>query len=225
MNLGNFKTYVKQDFKRTDKDTELVQAYNDMVMWVCVLMPHSGFKWQSYVNTIAGTEDYGLPYDLIHLIHTIKLIKGTGASDGGYNLDYIDKDTYDTIEPNPNIGSPNTGIPSKYTVFNRCILLTPVPDSADYIMEIDWTKRPTDLSLDIETTSLGDEWEEVLKWGVLERLNAGIGLFEESMFWGSKYHSMGPNGDDIPVGMCRRLIDAEKDREGHAIGQVKFNNL
>ena len=36
MELSDFKTYVKYDFKRTDKDTELVQAYNDMIIWVAM---------------------------------------------------------------------------------------------------------------------------------------------------------------------------------------------
>lgn len=225
MQLSDFLTYVKLDFKRPDKDTEITQAYNDMIMWVATFMPHSGYMFQSYVNLIDGTEDYGLPSDLIHLIHTIKFIKGTGASDSGYNLEYIQKDEYDRIEPNPNRSSPTKGRPTKYTVFDRCVLLTPVPDSSDYLIEIDWAKRPSDLSGDSDTPDLGAEWEEVLKWGTLERVYAGLDLFDESQFWGAKYHALSPNGDDIPVGMCRKLFDAEKDRSGHHITQVKFNSL
>jgi len=226
MQLSSFKTYVKQDFKRTDKDTELVQAYNDMLNWVTVFMPHGNYKFQSYVSTIVGTEDYALPSNIIHLIHPIRFLLGTGASDDGYPLDHITKQEYDFREPNPNKTNPPKGRPSAYTIFSRSILVTPIPDLATYYLEINWSKRRTEMSADGDLPSLGSEWDEVLKWGTLERLYAGMGLVEESALFGAKYHAINPsNGMDVPVGLCATLFDVEKDMEGDHIGQVQFNDL
>lgn len=225
MNLGDFLTYVKLDFKRTDKDTELTQYYNDAIMWVAAHMPHANYKYQSYVALVRGTEDYALPCDLLHLLHPIKFIIGSGASDSGYNLIRISKEEYNAIEPNPNRSSPSLGRPIKYTVYSRSVLLTPVPDSSDALLEIDWTKKPTDLSSADQTPMLGTSWEEVLKWATLERAYAALGLTQEAEFWGTKYHAIGPNGEDVPTGMCKTLFDIEKDREFNSIGQVKFNAL
>lgn len=225
MQLSSFKTYVKYDFKRTDKDTEMVQAYNDMINWVSLRMPHSGYKYQSYINTSVGVEDYGLPSTAIHVIHPLKLIIGTGSSDTGYPMDHISKQEYDHIEPNPNRSSPAKGRPSKYTIFDRCILVTPIPDVATYLIELAWARRKTTLSADADLPELGSEWDEVYKWGVLERLYAGMGQLEEAAFWGAKYHAVTTEGDDVPVGMCRQLFEIEKNREGSQIGQVAFNDL
>ena len=220
MQLSDFKTYVKQDWKRTDKDTELVQAYNDMINWVAMMMPHSGYKFQSYINLVSGTEEYPIPSTLTYLIHPIKFIIGTGASDSGYKLKMLTKEEYDRHEPNPNRSSPHTGRPWAYTVFGRCILITPPADSSDSLLEIDWTKKTTDQSADSDTPSLGEEWDEVLKQGTLERLYSGIGMTDEARFWGEKYHVV-DRSNDIPVGLAAKLFDAEKDLEGEQIGYVK----
>lgn len=222
MQLSNFKTYVKRDFKRTDKDTEIVQAYNDMIIWVASIIPHGNYKFQSYVALVNGQEDYPLPSNLMHLIHPIKFLEGSGTNDSGYPLDHITKEEYDLLFPNPNRTSPtDKGKPTVYAMFSRSILLGPIPDSANYLLEIDWSKRPTALSADSDTSSLGSEWDEVFKWGTLERVYAGMSMFEEANYWAGLYRDAEHN----PVGLCKRLVDAERDREIPVIGQVKVNSL
>jgi hypothetical protein len=221
MILSAFKTYVLQDFKRTDKDTELIQAYNDSIVYVAVLMPHGGYKYQSYVPTVVAQPNYPLPNDLIHLIHPIRLLEGSGTNDSGYPLDHITKQEYDVIEPNPNRANPSTGKPQEYCIFSRAILPTPIPDLSTYLLEIDWSKRPVVLSGNNDLHSLGSEWDEVLKWMTLTRLNAGIELFQEAQYWETKYQDSEGN----PIGMLKRLLDIERDREYKAIGQIENNNL
>ena len=140
-------------------------------------------------------------------------------------LDQISKEEYDRIEPNPNIASPHKGRPTKYTVYDRCILLTPIPDVSTYILEINWAKRKTTLSADADLPELGSEWDEVFKNGTLERLYAGMGQVDLAQYWGSKYHAVTTEGDDVPVGMCRKLFEIEKNREQIPIGMVHFNDL
>lgn len=221
MQIANFQAYVKQTFKRTDKDTELIQAYNDMIVWVAIQMPHGSYKYQSWISTVIGTPDYPLPTDLIHLIYPIRLLEGTGTNDSGYPLKQISKQEYDILEPNPHRTSPSTGKPSQYTVYSRSILPTPIPDSGSYLLEINWTKRPVAQSVGADLPILGSEWDEILKFGTLERLNAMLELWEESSFWASQYRDQA--GD--PVGMCRKLFDLEKDREFPAITQIQNNDL
>jgi len=221
MLLSAFKTYVKYDFKRTDKDTELVQAYNDSIFYVSVLIPHGGYKYQSYVNTAIGQPNYPLPNNLIHLLHPIRLLEGSGINDSGYPLDHITKEEYDEEEPNPNRTSPSTGKPEQYCIFSRAILPTPIPDKATYLFEINWSKLPTLLSAAADIPGLGNEWDEILKWMVLDRLNAGLELFQEAEYWRSKYQDSEGN----PIGQLLRLLDIERDRESKSISQVSNNNL
>jgi hypothetical protein len=222
MQLSDFKTYVKQDFKRTDKDTELIRARNDSILYIAVLLPpHAGYKYQSYVPTVTGQTNYPLPSDLIHLIHPVRLLKGSGTNDSAYPLDHLTKQEYDDYESNPNRTSPSTGQPMRYCVFSRAILPSPIPDKDTYFFEIDWSKRPVDQTADASLHSLGSEWDEVLKWMVLARLNAGIELFQEMQVWESKYQ----DSDGNPIGMLKRLLDIEREREYKAIGQVRPNDL
>jgi hypothetical protein len=220
--LTLFKTYVKRDFKRTDKDTEIVNAYNDMIMWVAAQMPHGNYKYQSYISTVSAQEDYPLPSNIMHLIHPIKLLEGSGTNDHGWPLDHISKEEYDALYPNPNRTSPtDTGRPSVYCIFSSSILLGPLPNSSSFLLEINWGKRPTALSADADVPDLGSEWDEVLKFGVLERVYAGMGMLEEANYWGGLYR----DNAGIPVGMARQLFDLEKNRESRAVSQIQNNSL
>lgn len=219
--LATLKTYIKRDLKRTDKDTEITQGINDMINWVSLQIPHGNYKFQSYISTIVGREDYALPTNLVHLIHPVKFLDGSAATDWGFPLEYLTKEEYDLREPNPNRTSPSTGKPTGYTIYSRSILLTPIPDSANYILEIDWAKRVNALSADGDTPDLGAEWDEVLKQGCLERVYAGMGMLQESQYWAGLYRDQFGH----PINLCEKLLDAERDREIPAVGQVKFNQL
>jgi len=221
MILSSFKTYVKYDFKRTDKDTELVQAYNDSIVHVSILIPNSVYKYQSYVATVTSREEYPIPATALHIIHPARLLDGSASSDSGTILEHIDKQTYDIRETNPNRTSPATGRPNAYTIFAGAYLLSPIPDKSTYLLEIDWTKKPTALSADADAPALGSEWDEVLKWMTLDRLFAGLGLYDEANYWRGKYEDSQGN----PVGLLKRLLDIERDREGVTIGRVRNNSL
>lgn len=224
MNVNNFLVYVKQDFKRTDKDTEIVQAYNDSINQVSFEMPHGAYKYQSYVPCVVKQEDYPLPSNIIHIIHPIRFIEGTGTNDFGYPLRHVDKAKYDEDFPNPNRTDPaTTGKPSIYTIYSRSILVGPFPDSALYLLEINWTKIPVAQSASpgTDTPNLGAEWEEVLKEMTLSRVYRGIGLVGEA----SEYRSLYEDREGNPIGKYRRLLDIEEDREGENVGNMEVNNL
>lgn len=222
MNLANFRTYVGYDFKRTDKTTELTQAYNDAIIAVAVKMPHGVYKYTSYVPTVDGQPDYPLPATIMYLIHPIKLLEGTGSSDSGWQLEHITKEEYDELEPNPFRTSPDSKAdPAKYTIFSGVILPWPIPDDATHLLEIDWTKIPTDQSGVTDTPALPDYWREVLKQMTLSRVFQGLGLYQEAQYWRAMYE----DGAGNPIGLYADFLNIEKDKEGRMIGQVKANSL
>lgn len=220
MDKSHLVSYVKADFKRENEDDRILQAINDMIMYISIRIPHGNYKFQSYANTIIGQEDYPLPDTILHLINPIRLLEGNATNDQGFVLDHITKEQYDEFEPNPNRTDPSTGKPHSYTVYSRSILLTPIPDKI-YLLEINWAKKPTALSADTDIHSLGSEWDEIIKWGALFRCYAGLGLYDEAEFFRSKYE----DGMNDPTGIFKILLESEREYEGHSIGQVINNNL
>lgn len=221
MQLSDFIVYVKRDFKRTDKDTEIIRAYNDMLTWLSAKFPIGDYKFQSYVLTSPGVEDYELPVNLAHLIHPIRLLDGSNSSDNGAPLNHISKEEYDRREPNPNRNNPSTSKPDSYTVYSRSILLTPIPDLSTYVLEIPWSKRPNTQAQDTDLHSFGTEYDETLKFGTLERLYDGMQQYDVAAYWASKYK----DSEGMPIGMLKDLLNNEISREGEAVTIVRPNQL
>lgn len=222
MNLTNFLAYVKQDFKRTDKDTEITQAYNDSLLAIAIEMPHGAYKYTSYVPTVASQPDYPLPSTIMHLVHPIRLTEGNAAGDSGWALEHLTKPEYDALEPNPFRTSPDTcADPWGYAVHSGVIMPYPIPDDATHLLEIDWTKTPTDQSAGADTPALPDHWREVLKQMTLKRVNEGLGLYQEAQYYRALYE----DNDGNPVGLYRKLLNIEKQKEQSSIGTIAPNNL
>lgn len=217
MTRVQFLAYIKRQFKRTDKDTEIYEALNETIQDIGSRYSFSGYNFQSWVPTVIAQEDYPLPTNLLQLSHPIRLLEGSATGDSGYPLDFITKEEYDEKEPNPNRTSPATGKPSKYTIYSDSILLTPIPDKTSYLLEINWGKIPTTLSVDADTPSLIATWDEILKWGTLMRLYYGLGLYQEGKVWDDLYES---DEKGIP-----KMIRIEKDKKREMIGQIKNNSL
>jgi len=226
MQLSSFLTYVKYDFKRSDKDSEITQAYNDSILAVAIKMPHNGYKYQSYIALVANQEDYPLPSNIIHIIHPIRLLEGSTTNDSGKPLEKITKQEYDEKYINPNRSSPSTGEPDDYCIYAGSFLVGPIPGSTEVtngnLLETDWTKQPTDQSADSDTPGLEDSWREVLKWMTLARVNAGVGLYEEAKHWESLYQD---SLTKEPIGLFRDLLNVEKDKEGESIATITPNTI
>ena len=225
MNVINFLAYIKRDFKRTDKDTEILQAYNDSILDVSTRIPHNGYKYQSWLPLIERQEDYPYPGATMHLLHPLRLLEGNGANDTGWPLNLISKAEYDIRYPNPNrTDSVDTGIPKDYCCYGGGFLVGPVPDSVaggGYILETSWCKIPVDLSGDSDIPALEDSWREVLKWMTLERLYSGMEIFQTAAFYKAKYEdSVGE-----PIGLLRRLINIEDSKETVVIEKMDVNTL
>ncbi len=221
MTLTQLLAFIAYDFKRTDKTTETTQFINDAIYDIATRIPHSAYKYQSYSPTVSGQEDYPLPSTVIHLLHPIRFLEGTGSADSGWALDFLTKQEYDDYEINPNRTSPGTGDPLRYTVFSGSILLSPIPDSSSNYLEIDWTKRPTTLSSGSDSPALGAEYDEVIKQMVMHRLFRSVEMYQEADYWRSLYE----DARGTPVGLLGRLLDIERDKEDLTIDTVSVNEL
>lgn len=217
-NRSEFLTYVKLDFKRDDKDTEIIQAYNDTIKHLGNLEGVEGLKFQSWIYTVADQEDYPLPSRNCHIFHPIRCIKGISDS-SGYPMNKMSKEDFSERYPNPNAADTSSipkSQPVDYTIYSNQLSVGPLPDLATYILEIDWAKIPTSQDADSDTQELGEEWEEVIKWGTLARLYEGMGLTAEAdRFW-TLYTQ-----DDLGY---PALIKKYQDKE-ESMGKVEYRDF
>lgn len=213
MTRTNFRLYVEQIFKRTDKTTEMNQAIDDTLRDMAIRYSFEVLRAQSYVPTVTGQEDYPLPSTLLHLHHPVKLLQGSATSDSGWPLKKLSKEEYDVAEPNPNRTSPVKGIPWGYTIWSDSILLVSVPDRV-YNLEINWGKQITVPTADGDTVGPFPAYaDETIRAGVLSRTYEVIELMAESEKWELKYERK-----------LQALIDRDKGQAEH-IGHVAFNAL
>lgn len=184
---------ILQVFIRTDKTTELNNALNETYFEMCGVIQYHKTSAQEYVNLTDKREDYAIPSDTLRINHPIRLIELAAQSDSGssYNLTFIPKDEYDTMEPNPNVTPTtlvSTGKPTHYTVWKNCILLTPIPDSSTkYKIELNLGGEITKLSADVDQPIFSERWDETMKAGTLARLFSLVELYERAQFWNGIY--------------------------------------
>jgi hypothetical protein len=211
-----FYNYVLSDFKRDDKDTEIYKGYNDTIKHISNLEGVGNLKFQSYILLNAGYEDYPLPGDHCHIFHPIRFIEAINSTTG-YPLNKMEKDDWSAKYPNPNnpdiLTKGPTGRPVDYCVWSDSFLLGPVPDKSTYLVELDWSKKPTSQDFPADIHQLGEEWDEVLKWGTLARLYESIGLTDEADRYWALYR-------DDELGYPA-LIRKERDKNEKRMGSIK----
>jgi len=222
-NFTQFMTYIKQDFKRDDKDTEMAQAYNDTIRHISNLNTLEGLSFTSYMFTVVGQEDYPLPTTdntamRVHVIHPLRIIEST-TLENGYSLNKLDRQDWTKMYINPNnadLTKMTKAMPTDYCIFSNAIHVGPVPDKATYVIEIDWAKLSDIQAAGSDYQPLGETWQEVIKWGTLFRLYAAMGMDSEA----SKYALLYKDQDfGYPY-----LVRMEGDRT-NKMGTVRNNLL
>jgi len=185
--FSQFLTYVKNDFKRDDKDTEIAQAYNDTIRHLSGMKALEGLVFTSYTYTVIGQEDYPLPTAgntalRVHVLHPVRIIEST-TLENGYELNKRSREEWTKMFKNPNnwdVTKISKSMPTDYCVFSNAIHLGPVPDKNTYVIETDWAKLSTTQVYASDLQELGEAWEEVIKWGTLFRLYTAVGLDSEA---------------------------------------------
>ena len=193
MNGANFLAYVKQTFKRTDKNTEIYTSIADTVMDMRSRMisdEHSTVSAALTGITAIGDYQLTLPTDFGHLIGDV-LIKDTSADDVYLPLRRISKTEWD-VKYNQAlataVGNRLTGTPTEYCFFGGKIYLGSPVDKLAYEFKINYTTEdaPT-YTASTASIPFTDQFREVVKAGTLQRMFREVGNYPESDIWGAVY--------------------------------------
>jgi len=204
----DFYTYIINAFKRTDKDTEIYTAYNNTIVHLSNLKPLIGRKFTSWIPSKVDRPDYPIPCNLCHVFHPVRIIESLSSSNG-YPMNKLARDVFMEKYPNQKSTDPtriSRGMPVDYTIYSDQIWTGPLSDKDSYIFELDWAKKGTPQNYASDIHELGDEWDEVIKYGTLARLYEDIGLTSEAdRYWILYRH------EDLGY---PALMDKEEDQSG-----------
>jgi len=126
-------------------------------------------KHATALTLVASTYSYSfsaITPTVLHLL-TAFYMDGTGSKE----LLYRDTEDFDRDHPIPSL---QTGIPNQYTRRGSTIEIYPAPSSAEagkYI-RLDYTKRPTDMSIAQTTSQLVDSDKGLIYYAVAEAFRA-----------------------------------------------------
>ena len=205
-------TYIKETFKRTDKNSELYEAITDTIMDMKIKFTPETFKVISYTSGIdtLGEYYYELPANFGYLIGRIKILDGNDS----YPLDKISKTTYDQYQANPAFTGVNTSKPQAFCIYGNQVYLYPVPDSLDYQYEMNYTEEDaTVVAADTADVDFSDRYRECLKYGVLARMYIDLQDDQEAM----KYNQLYEN--------ALGLIIAREDKNLEVVTNVTYHDL
>ena len=174
--------YVKEEFKRDDKDDVIETSINETLEWMSQNHGFNELQAECYVPTVVGQEDYKLADDMLEIHHPIKILEDIGdGRNSSYQMWHWTKEEYDRHQPNPNTSqTPSKAKPYAYCIWRGAILVHPIPDKATYKLEVPHQKNLTRLVADVDEHPFNPTWEELIKEGTLQRLKAKLGLLDEA---------------------------------------------
>lgn len=186
-----FRDYVVNNFKRTDKDTELYEHTTDVVNEMLMRLDGAeDYKEEGYttgINTL-GEYQMELPSDFGHIIGDVRLTNPTTNQEYS-SLVKISKSSFDKAFADRDLtNGSNRGVPVCFCIYANRIYLGPVPDSINYEYQINYVTRLTS-NVTSATTSVPftDKYRHIVRNGVLAELHAGMENVAESQFYKLKY--------------------------------------
>ena len=190
MTGAEWKTYVLNKFKRTDKDTELYQATTDIIADMRLQFDSEDYKDEAYTAGISTLGEYkmALPSDFGHIIGVVSLI------DSATNQEYdplvkISKEEYDSRTSDRLLTSnQNFGIPESFCIYGKELFISPVPDKTTYRYQINYTTEDfAEIASSTTSVPFSDRYRNVLRCGVLAELYDGMENFDEANYWRTMY--------------------------------------
>jgi hypothetical protein len=185
-----FATYVKNKFKRDDKDTELYEAATDTIALMRLEFQSDEYSEEATVAGISTVGEYriAVPVDFGHIIGKIG-IKDT-ADDQNYNpLVKISKQRYDEIYSDrvlDTVANVHTDVPRHFSIYAGQIYLGPVPDKTTYEYQINYTTEDSsDITSATDPVPFTEElrYRNILRNGVLFELHDGMENFDEAAYY------------------------------------------
>lgn len=188
--FDELQTMILEVFKRTDKTTEIKRAINDTYKEMVGIIDPRKLQDQIYKTLVMNREEYPIPDTVLRINHPVRLLEAgsSNRTSMSYPLNYLTKDEYDEIEPNPNALTIYGGRPWAYTFWKNSILVTDIPDRNNtYQLEINIGGEATVLVEASDQVIFSPTWDETIKAGALARLYLGIQFKDSASDWQSIY--------------------------------------
>lgn len=170
-----FYNYVLRTFKRDDKATEIYEAVTDTINDIVTRYSFEERKAEGYTDDgIVDGSDYrmDLPEDFGRIIGDVRFADNSSS----WTLMKRTKQEFHILYPDPDGPNPITGQPTDYCVFNKQILLGPVPDKTDYFYQMDYSTVPEDpITATTTEVPFTDLFRLVVKFGTLGRIYDDMG--------------------------------------------------
>jgi hypothetical protein len=189
-------TYVKRQFKRTDKDSELYECMTDTIVDMRLRMVSDDYAIISTTlaadpSAVDGAYMLTLPTDFGHLTVDNVLVRDT-ASDQDYDpLNKISKSEYDQQYAQvylSDVGKRNTGVPCDFALYGGKLYIGPAMDSANWEFKINYTTSGlTEVTSSTDPVPFATKYREVMRDGVLARMYKILENFDEASVWQNAY--------------------------------------
>lgn len=209
--------YIKRQFKRTDKDTELYEAITDTIFDMKTRFYSEDLKIRSYSTALSTVGDYAMdiPTDFGHIIGEISM-KDDSSEQSYPPLRKISVENYDRIYPDRmlDVAERNTGVPQHFCIYGTKIYVGPCVDSTHYKFYINYTQEDeTAISASSTTVPFCDRYREVVKAGTLMRINRDLEMYSEAEVWEMAYEK----------GIAK--VAANDDLNSSALARVEYTGI
>ncbi len=187
-------TYVKQVFKRADKDTELYEAMTDTIRDIkqSIFVDDDATVSADLVSSLSeGDFKIDVPSDFQNLAVDNVLVRETSGDDTYRPLIKKDKNWYDNYYHSvysSTVANRNTGVPAHFVFFGNQIYVGPAVDKTTYEFKINYTtNQSSEITSSTSPVPFSEEYREVLRYGVLQRIFELLENFPEAERWEIKY--------------------------------------
>lgn len=145
-----FLSYVKETFKRTDKDSEIYSACTDAIQYLLQGYPFDDYKKTTKTLTVSsGTNQITLPTDFLKQLSSVQCID----TDSAWPLTKLERslfiDKYSYLEAD----ATQTGVPTDYCIYGGKIYVGPYPDLTTYTFLLDYEYK-LDSAISAATTTV-----------------------------------------------------------------------
>lgn len=166
MNLGQLRTALQQRGYATDTATPQTELINSVYRRVCGMRRWPFLAASGTITMTAGTGIYdvdvaaGIGRTLL-VVNAVRIEFGTGYPE----ISYLPEQEFRDLQH----ADRNRGVPLYWTLIDDDLNFWPLPD-ANYVITVDFTLDPTDLTADGDTPVLPAAFHDILVWGAIKEL-------------------------------------------------------
>lgn len=179
MTASDFADYVKNTFKRDDKDTELYEAITDAVQLMRRRFSFDEAQTETTTaDTISTLGDYRISIESdFGLVHSVVLQDDENAS----VLIQLSKEQFDDVYPDIAVDN-NRGYPKHYCIYNGTIYIGPIPDQTSYTYKVSYSKRGGTVTSTTASVPFSNLYRDVLKDATLWKLYEMLERFDTANY-------------------------------------------